>query len=1002
VAGDKELAGRIRELMAAGVQASSQEARDVAEQYAQRCAEVNDILRQCAAYLDHSMRTEAIHLAETAPPVLEAAAALDFPGVEAWREACRRAGAATPAAIAADIVARLNRAYMEEESLSSLLARYRSVARRGPLTQRISLLRRVARMDPENANWKQDLAALERARLKELAADAPRVIEGTDMEALTLLARELGSEEWLERPDPALLARVENRIREMRDAEARRKAEALAAEAWAAYGALDLDRVGSALRRWQGLAERERVAPPAAAAQIDEVRAWHDAQLAKLDDERAFAEAQRRLAAALDRGARRAELERLAYEVNRFRRDLPEDLRRRAQRALDNASLSEAREFRLKVIGVVILALAVAGPVVAVLAAKLSALERQRWERQVEEAVKAADFEKAAKLLAEMARQKPDLLREPEFQERAARLEQERAAAARNRETFSGVMAQLRAVREAGFPPDAASDRLEEMAARTAAAESEKLQLEEWRIAKRTAEAERREKADQAFSERLEGVIQALSRVNAMEPGADPKAYEAALNAATQLAEAARGVSGVSAALLKSLAQVETQLKDAAQRLAQARKRNAERDDLLARMAAAPPDLVLCERLGREFLERFSDDAEAGRVRRIVKDCALGRDLERGLKWKAAPEGGMEEEAKAFLAGEESRTSLWRGPLERVAAMGASARKAPEALAALAKLRDAWPPAKGFSFSATDRRTGEKRRYYFQQPFQTQAGRDGAETFNVYGVQVIGKGHEAKLKWFSARDYEMDLKPDLEDNLAPQARFVQRLLERAGAVKPWDLEVELLAEAEALRSGTDVDPVVKAFLIRTLLENVKALTFENGALADQALKQIADANTNVFWMDPEPDAATTAARRKIERILESLSGVPTMAAVSRLRQRMHEEVFARKAKCVGAVGGGGLEFRGARPVEAWILETDAKGVARPRIVMTDGGAAAGVEKLLYAGQPVFAPSDGRLSPEVAAGLAQGMAADALRLGESVSWPEIWPLEARVLKPGGGR
>jgi len=72
----------------------------------------------------------SIHLADTPPAVLDQAAVLDFHGADAWAEFCSMNDLAVAPGIAREIVGRLNAAYMEEDSLASLLEEYRSVVRR--------------------------------------------------------------------------------------------------------------------------------------------------------------------------------------------------------------------------------------------------------------------------------------------------------------------------------------------------------------------------------------------------------------------------------------------------------------------------------------------------------------------------------------------------------------------------------------------------------------------------------------------------------------------------------------------------------------------------------------------------------------------------------------------------------------------------------------------------------------------------------------------------------
>ena len=73
-----------------------------AEEFAALCVSANERLRQCSTFLQQGLRSEAIHLAEQPPNLLDLVAALDLPDPEAWAEYCQNNGLAVPPALQMD------------------------------------------------------------------------------------------------------------------------------------------------------------------------------------------------------------------------------------------------------------------------------------------------------------------------------------------------------------------------------------------------------------------------------------------------------------------------------------------------------------------------------------------------------------------------------------------------------------------------------------------------------------------------------------------------------------------------------------------------------------------------------------------------------------------------------------------------------------------------------------------------------------------------------------
>ena len=193
---------------AAGLQVTDQVVR-AAETFAQACVEANERLRQCSAFLQQGLRTEAIHLAEQTPNLLDMVAALDLPDPETWAEFCQNNGLAVPPALQMERATQLNEAYAHGAGMEELLAKHRRLAlARGAVRDRLAVLRQIAAAEGGNGVWEKDVRLFEKARLKELPAAFHAAMKGRDEGTIRDLMEEVHGAPWVEAVPADLAAAV--------------------------------------------------------------------------------------------------------------------------------------------------------------------------------------------------------------------------------------------------------------------------------------------------------------------------------------------------------------------------------------------------------------------------------------------------------------------------------------------------------------------------------------------------------------------------------------------------------------------------------------------------------------------------------------------------------------------------------------------------------------------------------------------------------------------------
>ena len=181
--------------------------RQAAAEYATACEEVNDRLRKCGTFLRQGLRSEAIQLGENEPNLLDTVAILDFPERAAWLQLATRSGVSPPPPLNLAVAAEMNQAYAVERPLAELLNQHRLLAlSRGPLADRIAVLRQLADLDAGNSVWQDDLQTFEGERQKEIRIELDAAVRNGDADAVARLNAELGSQDWTNPPSIEFLA----------------------------------------------------------------------------------------------------------------------------------------------------------------------------------------------------------------------------------------------------------------------------------------------------------------------------------------------------------------------------------------------------------------------------------------------------------------------------------------------------------------------------------------------------------------------------------------------------------------------------------------------------------------------------------------------------------------------------------------------------------------------------------------------------------------------------
>jgi hypothetical protein len=253
----QETVDDIRSFLQSADQTLTDSARQLAGAYARACQDVNSRLRRCAEFLLQGLRSEAIHLAEAEPNLLDELASLDFVERSQWEEVCLSYGLTSPGRLNFEAAEALNEAYADTLPLEGLLRRHRLLAlSRAPVLQRLAVMRVISERDPGNAVWTEDIKTFEKARFAQIEVEIKQAAAKEDVGRVTALSREMSQTKWRLAPPPVLIRSVESMATRFEQQRLRTLLETLEGQLRDAFSAFDVPSGKQLRARWEELVKK--------------------------------------------------------------------------------------------------------------------------------------------------------------------------------------------------------------------------------------------------------------------------------------------------------------------------------------------------------------------------------------------------------------------------------------------------------------------------------------------------------------------------------------------------------------------------------------------------------------------------------------------------------------------------------------------------------------------------------------------------------------------------
>lgn len=389
--------------------AASAGAADVAEQYGIACAAANERLQQCRRLLAKGMMSEAMHIAENKPILLDVAACLDFVGVEEWAELCAMEQWPQAERIDAGAVDILNENYGAATKLEPAIRRYRQIVRQKDTEECVRLLRQISLLDPTNPNWRKDLQAFEKKRVKELAPIIDAYATKHDEDGLVAVLEEL-QEDWIAVPPAELISQGQSSLRLTREKKALERGQALIRDISDAYSAQDYDGLEMLIREYNGLLVSGYFTPPEdIVIQFEDASSWFVAEQARRNAEQSFAQDMAALDELLDRSSPTGGEEQLLLRLQSHDRPLPDGLVPRTREAMETYRINMRRKNILIGVACALAAIVVSSSICFVVWRKQLAREKERWVSDFSAAYKSYNLPEYSRLVDELPLYRPAL-----------------------------------------------------------------------------------------------------------------------------------------------------------------------------------------------------------------------------------------------------------------------------------------------------------------------------------------------------------------------------------------------------------------------------------------------------------------------------------------------------------------------------------------------------------------------------------------------------------------
>ena len=884
----------------------------LAQEYARHCDEINIRLRRCQECLRKGLRSEAIHLADAKPPLLDQVTLLDFPERAEWDETTGMYGLQTSPGLLLDVAADLNEAYALEQPLEGIMRRHRLAALgREPLSVRLQIMRQIQKHDPDSQVWRDDIREFEKSRFSQIESEAGTAATKGSSDALRRLAEELSDTAWSVKPPAALVRNVERLSMQVAQSGARTVLERIEPEINAACAALDVPRATQLRANWEKNAAIAGLkANDPLLQRVQPVLDWLSDEDQKAANERDFQAALIRLESALYASPQLSpsELERLGNAALKFNRPLPETVDAQYRSLLHAASRKSERRRRAIVL---LIAGSVMTAVIVVAAIMFSSHRKEQVRLVVARVLKLANEGNLDEARREFERGQndPATAATPEYIELGIQLR----SLEEKEKSRSGEFENLLRESESAPPGESLPPTLVE-AKRIARTTEEISRVERLERDRARAHAEDRKSRETTIANRIGDIGKRLVEAEASiesESSTDDVGHTLS-KLAKETGQLERDVKDLDSSLRSQVSAVTGRFKLATDRYTRIR----EQLDFEQQLVRAAIEMNGGESTYQAYTNLINK--QLGRTPETMRARDLKRVLQEADAWKAAL--GWSDIVRTWRNIREESPGIATKRLGDCQAFAKKHPKTPdngairEAIqywSAIAKRRDSADAATTDDDDDSEDR-GMRTRLRLMYSDMVIANTwmvttDSGKKFYSSQDFSFGTGDSVTVPVFVGFDGSSKRKNFLRKDIAggravraPQAVIADEVIRALKTLDDAKWDETMIQYLNRIRSDSDIDPLLKLILLRRTLEFAMGGSYvlqQELQEYEQALER-SGVNLTVPWMDPE-SVSGPKARNDAKLFLATLSN-PDLTAKT-LDQR-YEQLSKRLLSAVRPVG----------------------------------------------------------------------------------------------------
>lgn len=897
------------EAMLADVELSRLE--ELATEYAETCRLTNERSAKCADLLAHGQREQALTLARTSPDLAGEVKHVDFNELGLWLDVCEAHSLMLPDLVdIADVESVVEETYGLRQARESLLRLHRRMAiGKAPLRDRLSVLRRLCKADEAHAFWREDILALEEARIDEIVQQVRQADKAGDLALLTELQGQLLAGDWLNPPGKKMHKAVENLIVPHRKKAARASYEQIASDLHDAHASLDEQLCLSHMGRWKQVQATTGVAPSGELAEsVAPVGQWlADEDRARREDQ-AYQHACESLEQAIDEQAPKHRLEKLAGVVLRFDQGMPEVLAARFSSCMEEVQRSAKRRFALRLVAIIGTLILLAGGISLGVVSHKQRQAMRTWREHIAAALTENDLVQAGQLLDQLEQEDYKLSQTPEIESLRGDYRKMSAADKARRERFETVMA---AIAQAG--EDNSDVRALKEAKSLAVTFQEKNRVQDWRDrierARLQGQRSQREKIELSMAE-LRDMHQQVISARDTEPGRVEALAEACLDRAGQI----RAMDGIGSAEFSDIKIIEMFVRNAAaetRRFSQDRRRISE-------ILEALPSHLQPDRLA-EVLESFASRYPEHRLASdFLAAVAMAEHWQAAIAWQDAT---MDWRGNAIVA-----SSLQAGQrLDGLETYLAEYPNGPHNVVASAYA--VYLNAAGEALDGRQLANGDGLKERFGRDRMSGVGyirtTDGKRYYYLLNDPPREATINGKVRSYDVACYTGSRRPrrvsiDVGEvqngpGVAPQKKLADLIVKELDDFDGPGWETFYLRRAVDVASADKLDPILTVQIMSVMLRRASDCWPFRRAEIDEMLAQLAELNlARVNWLDPE-DYEASSKRAQAKELIGELA-IEKLIAESANDLAAISRQMAKTYVGVGVLLGGAGEIKLGRRI----------------------------------------------------------------------------------------